>query len=470
MIANPVDHRDRDMGAQEKLWPQRQASSSSASKSRRPEQSKPNQPRAGQSWSERLPALLRNAGAIAVLVSLYSFLSKGWAGSNDLVKYCMLLGNTLALSGIALLIGHFFKEGKSPRLLLTLGLVSVPINFAVLGAFVFYGASDFIGVSYPSYVAWKVDSLSTALIASALAGLALVPVIWLGFRTLIRGMSQRLTAFFILSNVLLLVPFRDPLLVAGMAIVLGLLALLISAETARQKIEAQTREGRIALLLQFLPLGILVGRNLWLYAADEVVVLAASTMTFIAIRQISFLVGNNGWIRKILNGCALLSASATGVLTSVVMQQLDFSLPFSLLVGVMSTAGMIYEISLREGVDSRFYRRIAMAITVVGSLFNLFEFGSVTVSLTILLIGSGLLVMSVIHQQRSLAITGATLTVAGVVDQCLSVFLWFDMGSWIVLLILGVCAIVTASALETQSDRIKGVLRQRQKQLGDWQF
>ena len=33
-----------------------------------------------RSWSESLPMLLRQAGAIAVLVSLYNFLSQGWAG------------------------------------------------------------------------------------------------------------------------------------------------------------------------------------------------------------------------------------------------------------------------------------------------------------------------------------------------------------------------------------------------------
>ena len=139
--------------------------------------------------------LLRNIGAIAVLISLFIFLSKGWAGGNDLMKYGLLLSSTIGISGIALLIAHFIKEGKGPRLLLTLGLVSVPVNFAILGAFIFYGASDYIGINYPGYLAWTVDSLSTALVTTGLSLLALIPVIWLGFRTLARGMSTRMTNF-----------------------------------------------------------------------------------------------------------------------------------------------------------------------------------------------------------------------------------------------------------------------------------
>jgi hypothetical protein len=424
----------------------------------------------GENWSEKLPDLLRKAGAIAVLISLYSFLSKGWAGSNDLIKYFMLLGNTVGLTVVALLIGNFFKEGKSARLLLTLGLVSVPINFAILGAFVFYGASDLIGVSYPGYVAWRIESLSTALIISVLATCVLVPVMMLGFKTLARGMSQRMTLFFLLSNVLLLVPFRNPTLVAAMAVALGLLTLFISAKTARQKIEAKTKEGRMALLLQFLPLGILVGRNLWLYAADEIVVWAASAMAFIAFRQISFLVRSNSWPSMLINGVAFFTALTTGVLTTQVLLEMHLASSFSVLMGILFSSAMMYEISLREGVNESVYRTLSMSILVIGSMINLFALGGFAISLSTLLIGIALLVSSFVVQQRSMSIAGAVMTVVALVDQTIIGFQWFDIGSWVVLLFVGVGAIVIASVLETRSDSLKRFLKQHRKQLGQWSF
>ena len=102
------------------------------------------------SWVKYLPKLLRSLGAAAVLFSLYSFLFKGWEGSTDLIRYTMLLGHTLLLTILALGSGFFFREGKGPRLLMMLSLVSVPVNFAILGAFIASGTALAISPNIPS--------------------------------------------------------------------------------------------------------------------------------------------------------------------------------------------------------------------------------------------------------------------------------------------------------------------------------
>lgn len=422
------------------------------------------------SWTENLPGLLRKLGAIAVLISLYSFLSKGWAGSNDLAKYFMLLGNTVGLAGVALLIGHFFKEGKSPRLLLALGLVSIPVNFAIVGAFIFYAGSNLVGMHYPSYVAWKIDSLGAALGTAAVAFTVLAPIALLGFRTLARGMSRRMTAYFMLSNALLLIPFRDPLLVAGVAVGLSCIALLISAKTTRQRIEAQTLEGRAALLIQFIPLGILLGRNLWLYAVDEIVIWATSALLFIAIRQASLVSRSSSALRYLFNLASLLPAGTTGFLTSIILLNMHASISLSIFCGVMVASGLIYEISLRGSINRTMFRSVAMAIAVLGSVFDLIIFNTMTTSILLLLTGSAILVFGCFAQQRSLAMTGSAIGLAGLIDQIIRAFSWFDMGSWVVLLIVGVTAIVVASVIETQSGKVKYFLREHRKQLGEWCF
>ncbi len=84
----------------------------------------------------RLPTLLRILGAGALVVAMYSYLAKGWESGNDIFRYLLMLGHTGVLTAIGLASGHWLKESKGARLLLTLALVSVPANFAILGAFI----------------------------------------------------------------------------------------------------------------------------------------------------------------------------------------------------------------------------------------------------------------------------------------------------------------------------------------------
>ena len=135
----------------------------------------------------------------------------------------MLLGHTGVLALLGLFSGHWLKESKGARLLLTLALVSVPVNFSVLGAFIFSQSPLLDPSIYPQYVAWSVDSLQTALLTTGGAALLLIPVTLIGFAVLSRSMSKKLTLLFLISNATLLLPVRDPQLVGLMVLVLSLI-------------------------------------------------------------------------------------------------------------------------------------------------------------------------------------------------------------------------------------------------------
>lgn len=91
----------------------------------------------GSELMKKLPSLLRILGTTALLVAMYSFLVKGWQSGGDVFRYLLMLGHTGAMAAIGLASGHWLKEGKGARLLLTLALVSVAANFAILGAFIY---------------------------------------------------------------------------------------------------------------------------------------------------------------------------------------------------------------------------------------------------------------------------------------------------------------------------------------------
>ena len=132
----------------------------------------------GSDLMKKLPSLLRILGTTALLVAMYSFLVKGWHSGGDVFRYLLMLGHTGALAAIGLASGHWLKEGKGARLLLTLALVSVSANFAILGAFIYSRSPTALSADYPDFVAWTVGSQSTALIITAAAMVILLPVVF----------------------------------------------------------------------------------------------------------------------------------------------------------------------------------------------------------------------------------------------------------------------------------------------------
>lgn len=416
-----------------------------------------------------LATLLRNLGGGAVVCSLAAFLFKGWAGTDDLFKYALLLASTTSIAGIALLIAHYLREGKGPRLLLSLSLVAVPINFSILGAFILYATSSTGGASYPDYLAWTIGSQTQAFTTALIGVLLLLPVMWLGFRTLSRGLSTKLTASFIVSNLLLLLPIRDPIFVTSMAVVLGIVALLISRSEVRQRIESQTSEGRLALLIQFIPLGILVGRNLWLYASDQIVMLAGMGLFFLLLRQVSMVLAKKSTLRAAVNLASVLPIFVIFPLAHDVLG-MGMSESNSLLFTVFVTAGLCYEISCRNMENRVLYRGGAMLLAVIGCGFVVFGFDAVLSSAFVFLAGVGLSVAGFRLQQRALSMTGMLLLALAGLNVFVQMFTLFDLGSWVTLMLAGITAIVAASVLDTHGQRLRGQVVKQHRQFSEWTF
>lgn len=420
----------------------------------------------------RLPSLLRFAGTLSLIVAMYSFLIKGWNSGDDLFRYLLLLGHTGLMAIIGLSSGHWLKEGKGARLLLTLALVSVPVNFAILGAFIFANtptASQ--AVAYPQYVAWTVDSLSTAWLTTAGAMLILLPVIRIGFLALARTLSRELSTLYLLGNAALLIPLRDPLLMGTLITGLILLTLAFTNKASHRHIAARTREGIMALGLQFLPMGILLGRSLWLYSPDLLLLTVSALTLFIALRQLSLRLTGYTKAQRVLEVLSLVPAVGTGIGSALTLIDngllpLHWALPICSFI----SAGLIYEISLRTDQGAKPYRLIAATLLCGGTLSNLFLFGGTTPALISIVIGSGIAIYGYGKQQQAAFASGTLLMLAGFGYQLYSLYRIFDLGGWISLATLGVAAIIAASMIETQGGRFKNLLiiwKQRRRQ---WEY
>ena len=423
-----------------------------------------------KSWLTILPKLLRGVGALAVVVSLYTFLAKGWDASGDLVRYFVFLGHTIALAGIGLVNAKVIKETKGARLLLMLALVSVPMIFAILGGFIFSGVSSTSLVDYPQYVTWSIGSLDSALWVSAASALLLAPVILLGFMVLVRQVSTKASLFFLLSNALLLLPFRQPELVALIAVIAATCLIFFYQVTSSKALALKTVEGKVAMGIQFLPILILLTRSFWLYQFDTVLVGCTALISFLAIRLMAKSLAETSLLRLSGELVSTILAMVTGITIGVSLLSLNLPIEIIIVLSTFIITAMIFELSLRGERRAESYRIISAVVMVGGLLLSYMLMGSLMSSLLLLVTGAGMLVASFVYQQKGLLIGGLILIGVGLYHQLAQLVIGFEFNYWIALAVVGISLIVSGSYLEANASRIKKWLANNKNKIAEWQY
>ena len=309
-----------------------------------------------------------------------------------------------------------------------------------------------------------------ALLITAGSLLVLVPVMRIGFLTLVRGISRPMTILFLAGNAALLLPARTPPAAAVLALVMAGMLLLWCGERLRQSTEVKTREGMIALALQFLPIGVVLGRNVWLYAADSLLYTAAALAAFVALRQLSlFMVKSSDWYRGI-NLLSGLLAGLTGMeLNSSLLSSGTGSSP-ALVVATLVASAMIFEIAARGSEESRGYRSLAALVLVSGLGSNLLSYGGILATVLTMVVGSALIAGSYATRNRSLFIGGAVLLVGGTLQQLVHAIRFFDLAGWATITLVGVAAILLGSLLESSGGRLKGRFATWKARHQDWTY
>lgn len=417
------------------------------------------------SW---LPSLIRGVGAFALAIAMYTFLMKGWQQGSDLLRYGMMLAHTITLLAAGLLSGRWLHESKGARLLVIMALASIPANAAILGGFLFSTVQPELAHSVPRYVAWSMDSLPLALGVTALSMAVLLPVARLGFAVLVRSVSARLALLFMAGNALLLLPLRDTHSISAMALLFGA-AILFTQQRLQQHITSRTQEGIIASSLLFLPLVVLLGRSAWLYANSFFITFACSLSLYGMLRRLSLQLPPQHLWREVFNRFALLPAFGTALLGQLHFHDgLDYGITLAL--SMLTSAAMLYDLSLRTDRDKAFCRSSAALMFAAYFAVNLLQLHNAFAAQLCLLSGVALLYMGQRQQQRSLFVTGVIMVIAGLGWNVMQIFRQFNLGSWFTLALLGVGLILFASWLETRGDRIKPWLQHWRTRYADWEI
>ena len=397
--------------------------------------------------SDALTRTLRVAGALLVMASASTFMLQHWQDGNDLTRYAMLVGQSLLLAAAAYFVGLAVREGRSARTFLGLLLATVPVSFAVLGGLV-YSQFHFEALApLPHYASWIAPSKLSVLLAFAGTLVVLVPLTTASFMALARKEAKALTLVFVLANLLVLVPVREPIWVAVLAG--GALLTLLRLEGARfsRAPLLDTLEGRLARAMPFVPPFIMLGRVVHLYTVRApfvgavMLILAASFWIVLERTRSASLRDSGAWSAGFLalgGWCACWSGFAHG-LASPSWSVLSLGLPAAGLLVVASRRGAHGREALATcGVV------LALMTAVVASVLELDSLAA----FSCLVLGIAVAVFGAALRLRVQLVVGALVALFGLGAQVWLAVQSAHLARWASLSVVGILLIVGSAYLE----------------------
>lgn len=419
-----------------------------------------------------LPRILRAIGTGVLVTAVSIFLLQGWESGNDVHRYLLLLAHTGLLAAIGLASGRWLREPKGARLFLALGIASLPVNFAIMGAFLYsqVGLAP-ADIAYPGAVTWQVADLSTALLTIAGALVILIPVAWVGFLALARRSSLHLSLLYLGLNFALLVPLRDPTSVGWLLAGLSLLTVTRLTRANRDDLSLRTPSGLFARAIQFLPLALLLARSLWLHSADLFLLTVMAGTTYLLLRQVALQFPGKARTRRILEHLAVVPAIAVALgVAGLVADGLHTVSGLSIPVFSLAFAALLVEVSLRSTLDGAAYRRLAAVVASGGILFNLLVFGGILAAFLCLVMGLVVLIYGHAVQQRSIFILGGASLLVGLVHQVGYAVDYYALGGWASLAVLGISVILAASVVERHGPQLKSRFTDWAGRFRSWEY
>ena len=414
--------------------------------------------------------LLRWVGAVIIVVSAASFLFKYWTPGSDLQRYLFLLGFTVVLSVSGLFCGLYLRESKGARTLLGLTLAVTPINFAVMSALLYSCFSwDGLAGQLPGYATWIAGSPFMA-VAATLGGLVvLAPLGHLSFMTLGRRHARLFSALFLVGNLALLLPTRQPMMMT--VLFCGLVVLLIAAEIRLFGRDPGLRaaDGILIRALLWVPVLIVSGRSCYFYAPEQlfvsVLLAAIGALGFFVLPHLS----ERLWLQKLFQGFGALLASGGWMnVVEVLFRFTGISYRYEIVFMLLPLAGLFFLLAKFAHCGGNNYRRIAAIIAVGSSVLNLLAYpGVATVSIgmsvsVLVLLGGYLL------EQKIMFCAGLLGALVAVGYQFRVLFYHFSLGGWSSLMVIGVLIIVVASVIERSGGLLKGKLTAKYGQFKRW--
>lgn len=397
-----------------------------------------------------IAGILRMGGAGLMVFSLSLFLMQGMEATSDLQRYFLLLGQTVVLTCAGFAVGFLLKEPRGARVFFSLALISIPANFAVLGAMIYSVAPfDTVITQYPTYASWQSTGLKEIVVASIAGLIVLVPMSVFCFAVLARHSKWWLSAAYLVASATLLIPMRETFSITLISSVcaLAIVALLSNRHAERQRLA--TREEQFAKALLFIPAALMLARSAALYNVDFHFALAVIIALYYMLRRV--VVARSGH-SVLTTSVQILSASCAFILaimlTSLINSSFSFIAP--MLVFILAWLGLNLE--LTRFIDNAKVCGIIHGSWAVLSFFAITNdtllFNNANGFLVNLLLALVLLAASVASRQKLGAVLGSVSLIGVVIINSSHLFtLVLDTG-WVGMAVAGASTIVAGSLLE----------------------
>jgi len=399
--------------------------------------------------------ILRTSGAMIIVASMSLFLIQGFNVAADVQRYGMLLLQTLLLTAGGFALSYLLKENKGARIFYALALISIPVNFTVLGALTF-SLTEAQTHTLPSFASWVVTDVNTMLITAIISAGILLPLTWFCLRIFARGSESTLSLGLLASCFTLLIPTRDVIFVGPLAIA-GVLALIWMFKSIRKSnpLTAGSQNWFVKCVL-FAPTLILIVRSGFLYQFDALVALTLATTAFLITRHVSSQLATESLLRKCLEFIGAPIAVAMGIALFELLQPYGHESAVTL-ISIAVTVELIFEIAFRAGTVSMSRILSTLSMMIMGLTLvelTMFNAGLDILAASVLLLAMATFLMARTRRGAESIIGGLSIAVI-LTPHLFELIEAIQLSNWIVLSIIGAVAVVGGSVLDRHGARIK---------------
>lgn len=423
-----------------------------------------------------LPTILRWVGATVLICAALAFILQSWSAWMWYQRYLSFLGFTLVIAGSGILSGLRLKDDKTARTFLGISAAIIPAHFTQLGALVrsqIPGSAEHI----PDLFLLQAHDPLLLMLLIALAFSLLSPVIYLSFSAMARTEAKRLTGVYLLANALLLIPTRQPDLVALLAFAVVALVGAFDMRYFSREPKLKTFEGRAVRVMLFTPLVLLLVRNALLYPVSNILLsffcLLVGVIMLVCIPRVS----QDRDVSQLSEGLSILPLGyswmlfANGVfldpqhaffyhpVVDTVMLPV-LGLPIALLLVCMS---------FLVKTPGRNYRRAAAALAISVVVIQLFTNPGVIASLLCIVTSIGVGIAGYLMEEKVLLQTGGFGLVMGVFYQLRYAMMLYAFSPWLSLAIVGIATVFLASYVERKGSLVTKHIGEFQARVKAWE-
>lgn len=417
---------------------------------------------------ERLSHILRLIGVVALVGSAVTFLVQQWDDLDYVWRYLAFLTLTSVIGTTSFFCGVRLGDKKGARLLMAVVLLLTPVHFAQLGGFLFNSLQvPLMGV--PALFHWSGTTPSIALLLTGVSLLFLTPLCMAAFVTLSRPLARRMTGLFLAFNAVLLLPIRDPGLIALFIGCATFAHLFFEAVHGPKQLSWHTLETRLSRLALCLPILLLFLRNGTLHSSSST--LDAAMLCWLGLGSLHLGLNElqGAALRSLAQRCGALLVTGAMVLfvdPLVAHAAREWVVPLRVLpaVGTM----MILSTLLEHGGQG--LRTTAMAVLALSGLHALKNGEGWISSLYCILSGLIPLVAAFVARRRSMFWIGAFTASVGAFSHIGYAARLYAISPWLSLALLGLIAVLSAALLEKYRAEVRRYLTALQKHYGGWDF